>query len=170
MKTINTLELCLCQKIITRLFLVNLKEPYSSFLKEHADIKPGFPNSANCNHSGVFYWEHLVPTLYVFAHQQNLRPILDRLNLEYKDFLKFLACDPGNKHFMIHRCPNCTDNEEQLYLYLKEIIESLNISDEEIRFCQWTTTDRANLINFVENFETCIENVIEKVQSITIHS
>ena len=30
-------------------------------------------------------------------------------------------------------------------------IESLNISDGEIKFCQWTTTDRENVINRVEN-------------------
>ena len=28
--------------------------------------------------------------------------------------------------------------------------ESLNNSDGEIKFCQWTTTDRANVINRVE--------------------
>ena len=48
------------QHMQKRLLLVNLKELYSSFLKDHADI----PNSANCNQSGVFYWEHLVPTVY----------------------------------------------------------------------------------------------------------
>ena len=71
---------------------------------------------------------------------------------------------------MTHQCPNCPDDEEQLYQYLKETIESLNISDGEIKFCQWTTTDRANLIKSVENVETYIENVIKKVQPVTIHS
>ena len=52
MKTANALELCLGQKIMSllfkkqhmqkQLFFVNLKELYSSFLKEHADIKIGF--------------------------------------------------------------------------------------------------------------------------------
>ena len=46
----------------------------------------------------------------------------------------------------------------------------MNISDGEIKFCQWTTTDRANLINCVENFVTYVENVIKNVQSITVHS
>ena len=46
----------------------------------------------------------------------------------------------------------------------------MNISDGEIKFCQYTVTDRANLINCVENVETYIENVIKKVQSIMVHS
>ena len=33
--------------------------------------------------------------------------ILDPLNLDYKDLLKFLVCNPGNKHGMIDQCPNC---------------------------------------------------------------
>ena len=94
---------------------------------------------------------------------------LDPLSLEDKDLLKFLVVDPGNKHCMIHQCPNFPDNEEQLQLYLKETIESLNISDGEIKFCQWTTTDRANLKNCVENVETYVQNVFKKVQSITVH-
>ena len=53
---------------------------------------------------------------------------------------------------MIHQCPNFRDNEEQLYLYLKETIESLNISDGEIKFCRWTTNDRANLIEIKKRF------------------
>ena len=35
---------------------------------------------------------------------------------------------------MTHWCPNCPDDEEQLYLYLKEIIESLNIPVGTINF------------------------------------
>ena len=99
-----------------------------------------------------------------------MKLILDPLNLEYKDLLKFLVCDPGNKHCMIHRCPNCPDDEEQLYLYLKETIESLNTSHRKIKFRQCTTTDRENLINCVENVETYIENIIKKGQSIRVHS
>ena len=71
---------------------------------------------------------------------------------------------------MIHRCPNYPDDEEQLYQYLKETIESLNISDGEIKFCQWTSTDRANSIKCAENVETYIENVTKKVQSIKVNS
>ena len=71
---------------------------------------------------------------------------------------------------MIHQCPNFRDNEEQLYLYLKETIESLNISDGEIKFCRWTTNDRANLKNCVENVQTYVENIFKKVQSIMVHS
>ena len=70
-----------------------------------------------------------------------MKLILDLLNLEYKNLLIFLVCDPGNKHCTLDRCPNCPDNEKQSYLYLKETIESLNISYGEIKFCQWTTAD-----------------------------
>ena len=100
------------------------------------------------------------PRVFVCTYYQDVKLILDPLNLEYKHLLKFLVCNPGNKHCMTHWCPNCPDDEEQLYLYLKEIIESLNIPVGTIKFCQWTTTFRANLVNFFENIETYIENGI----------
>ena len=181
MKTTNTLELCLGQKVMSvlvkkqhmqkQLFLVNLKELYSSLLKEHASVKIGFSKFCQLQPK---WWVLLGASgthrLCVCIYHQNRKLILDPLSLGYKDLLKFLLCDPGNKHCMINWCPSCPGDEEQLYVYLKETIESLDISDWEIKFCQWTTTDRANLINCVENVETYIENVIKKVHSITIHS
>ena len=136
MRTTNTLELCLGQKIVSvgkkqhmqkRLLLVNLKELYSSFLKEHADIKIWF--SKFCQ-----FWPKWCVLLgasgthwvCVCTYHPNIKLIVEPLNLEYKD-LKFLVCDPRNKHCKICWCPNCPDDEEQLYLYLKETIESLNI-------------------------------------------
>ena len=57
------------QHIQKRLLLVNSKELYSILLKRICRHKNRvFPNSANCDQSGVFYWEHLVPTVYVSAH------------------------------------------------------------------------------------------------------
>ena len=180
MKMTNTLELCLGQKVMSVLvknsicksgYLINLKELYSSFLKEHADIKIGFSRFCQLQPKWcILLGASGTHCVCVCTYHKNIKLILDPINLEYKDLLKFLVCDPENKHCMTHQCPNCPDDEEQLYQYLKETIESLNISDGEIKFCQWTTTDRANLIKSVENVETYIENVIKKVQPVTIHS
>ena len=56
------------QHMQKQLLLANLKELYSSFFKEHADIKIGFSKSCQLQRSGVFYWEHRVPTVYMSAH------------------------------------------------------------------------------------------------------
>ena len=98
-----------------RLFLVNLKKFYSCFLKEHADIKIG--PSKFCQLESK--WCVLLGTsgthcVCVCIYQQNMKLILDPLNLEYKNLLKFLVCDPWNKHCMIHWCPNCPEDGEQL--------------------------------------------------------
>ena len=81
----------------SKLLLVNLKELYSGFLKEHADI------------TGFSKFYQMQPKCYVLlgasgtlclcvcTHHQIMKLILDPLNLEYKDFLKFLARDPGNE-------------------------------------------------------------------------
>ena len=127
------------------LLLVNLKELYNSFLKEHADIKIGFSKFCQLQPK----WRVLLGAsgtrcVCACTYHQNMKLILDPLNLEHKDLLKFLVCNPGSKHCMIHQCSNCPDDEEQLHLYLKETIESLNISDGEIKFWQWTTTDKFN--------------------------
>ena len=158
------------QHMQERLLLVNLKELYISFLKEHAEIKIGFSKFCQLRPKRCVLMGASGNYCVSFCtYHQNMKLILDILNLEYKNLLRFLACDPGNKHCMIHWCPNCPDNEEQLYLYLKETTESLNISYGKVKFYQWATTDRANL-NYVGNIETYIENVIKKVQSITVHS
>ena len=143
------------------LLLENLKELYSSFIKEHADIKIGFSKFCQLQPKWcVLLGASSTHCVCVCTYHQIMMLILDPLNLEYKDLLKFLVCDPGNKFCMIYWHPNCPDDEEQLYLYLKETIESLNISDGEIKFCQWPTTDRANLTNCIEKVETYIDNVI----------
>ena len=112
------------------LLLVNLKELYSSFSREHADIKIGFSKFCQLQPKWcVLLGASGTHCACVCTDHQNMKLILDPLNLEYKDLLKFLVCDPGNKHCTIHWCPNCIDDEEHLYLYLKETIESLNISD-----------------------------------------
>ena len=133
MKTTNTPELCLGQKIMSvlvknnirkkRLLLVNLKELYSSFLKEHADIKKTFSKFCQSRPKWcVLLGASGTHCVCVCTYHQNKKLILDPLNLEYKDLLKFLVCDPGNKHCMIDWCPSCPDDEEQLYLHPKEMI------------------------------------------------
>ena len=81
----------------SKLLLVNLKELYSGFLKEHVDI------------TGFSKFYQMQPKCYVLlgasgtlclcvcTHHQIMKLILDPLNLEYKDLLKFLARDPGNE-------------------------------------------------------------------------
>ena len=104
------------QRMQKQLLLVILKELYSSFLKEHAGIKLRFSKFCQMQPK----WCVLLGA----SGTQNMKLILDPLNLEYKDLLKFLVCDPGNKYCMIHQCPNSPDDEEQLYIqYLKETIE-----------------------------------------------
>ena len=53
------------QHIQKQLLLVNLKELYSSFLKEHADIKIGFSKFSQLQPKWCVL---LVPTVYVSAH------------------------------------------------------------------------------------------------------
>ena len=101
------------QHMQKRFLLVNLKELCSSFLKEHANTKIGFSKFCQLRPkwcvlmgaSGTHY-------VSVCTYHQNMKLILDPLNLEYKDLLKFLVRNPGNKHSMIHLCPNCPDDEE----------------------------------------------------------
>ena len=136
------------KKLHVLVLLVNLKELYSSFLKGHADIEIGFSKFCQLEPKWcVFLGASGTHSVYTCTYHQNLKLILDPLNHEYEDLLKFLVCNPGKKYCMIHWCPNCPDDEEQLYLYLTKTIEILNISDGEIKLCQWTTTYGANSIN-----------------------
>ena len=98
-----------------RLFLVKLKKFYSCFLKEHADIKIGPSKFCQLESKWcVLLGASGTHCVCVCIYQQNMKLILDPLNLEYKNLLKFLVCDPWNKHCMIHWCPNCPEDGEQL--------------------------------------------------------
>ena len=57
---------------------------------------------------------------------------------------------------MIHRCNNCPGNTP--------------FKNETRRKCQWTTTDRAELINRVELVDDFIELLITKIDHLTTHS
>ena len=102
------------QHMQKRVLLVNLEKLCNSFLKEDVDIKIGFSKF----HQLWPKWCVLLGAsgthcVSVCTYHQNMRLILDPLNLEYKDLLKFLVCNPGNKH-MIHWCLSWPDDEEQL--------------------------------------------------------
>ena len=80
------------------LLLANLKELYSSFLKEHADIKIAFYKFCQLGTKWcVLLGASGTQCVCVCTYHQNMKLILDPLNLEYKDLLKFLIFDPGNK-------------------------------------------------------------------------
>ena len=83
------------QHLQKRLVSVNLKELYNSFLKEHADIKTGFSKCCHLRRKWcVLLGASGTHCVCVCTYHQNMKFILDPLNLEYKDLLKFLVCGP----------------------------------------------------------------------------
>jgi hypothetical protein len=88
--------------------------------------------------------------------------------MSYKEFIELIVCDTNNKECMIHRCDNCpgtTPLKTHLDTLLKE-----ELNKEEISFKQWTTTDRAELINRVELVDDFIDLLIMKLDNLTTHS
>ena len=96
------------------LLLVNLKKLYRIFLEEHADIIIGFSKFCQLRPKWcVLLGASGTHCACVCTYHQNMKLMLDSLNLEYKHLLKFIVYDPRNKHCMIHQCPNCSYHEEQ---------------------------------------------------------
>ena len=113
-----------------------------------------------------------------------------KLDKDYHQLLELIVCSRDRKECIIHRCPNCS-GIEPLKNYLREQLKMRsNDQDEsdadtseedstfteeeeedyEITLCQWTSTDRAELIKQSAPVLEFVDLVAEKLDKITVHS
>ena len=87
------------------------------------------------------------------------------MNVDYKDLLELIACDLAEYDCMIGDCPDCS-NVDMLRTYLKEELE---VMEEDFLYKQWTSTDRSNLIDVMQNRDDFIETLLEKLVVLKKH-
>ena len=89
-------------------------------------------------------------------------------NLTYTNLIEKIVCSPERKECMIHRCESCPGSTA-----LKEFLDNeLNEhdADDEIQYCQWSTTDRATLTTVISTYEEYKEHLISSIHNLTKHS
>ena len=154
-----------------RLILCNLSELFACFKEKYPRVKI---------HSSKFYslrpkWCLTVGasgahTVCVCTIHQNVKLMVDAIDsrASYKDYIDLIVCDINSKECMIHRCNNCPGTTP-LKIYLETLLKEER-NKEEMSFKQWTTTDRAELINRIELVDDFIELLIKKIDHLTTHS
>ena len=88
-------------------------------------------------------------------------------NLTYKDLMKFMNCNIGNKECMVHRCNNCP-GADSLQLFFEKKLEELEIYD--ITFTQWQNTDRPTMVTQSTDCTCHIKLLVDVLDRLTSHS
>ena len=98
-----------------------------------------------------------------------MKLILAPLGLSHTEIYEFLVCNINSKVCLLHRRPNFPENTEMLESKLYELTGDYD-DETVIEFYQWTSTDRANLIQCRENVPQFINLVIQQLEKLTTHS
>ena len=98
------------------------------------------------------------------------------LTKDYHELIELIVCDRNSKECMIHRCELCP-GVAQLKAFIEgELLKSDDPDEEndnddtEVSFKQWTTCDRAELINCSLPLDEFIDDLCQKLDEITAHS
>ena len=150
------------------LLLFTLKELYTALKEEHKNTKLGFSKfcalrpkwcistGSSCTHK-----------VCVCTIHQNVVLLLHAAESEeyYKNLICLAVCDVSNKECMLQRCDNCPGIEE-IQTVLQEKFEDLN---EEIRFKQWVSVDRTELVSQQLLISEFVQLLITKISALIPH-
>ena len=106
----------------------------------------------------------------VCSIHQNAHLLVNAIGWEftYKDFMNKLVCDSAKKECMMHRCELCP-GKDSLRAFLDEQLSDVDL-DDEFRFNQWDTTDRASLTTHTCTYREYIDLLIDSIDQLTRHS
>lgn len=150
-----------------RLVLFNLKEIYVKFKETYPLLTVGFSTFAslrpkNCILAGAAGTH----TVCVCCIHQNMKLMLMACNIKftYKDLLKKIVCDDLNAECMFSCCNKCpgTDAISSSLWDESEILS-------EIRYKQWISTDRCNLVTLVKTTDEFINELKQNLIALKSH-
>ena len=82
--------------------------------------------------------------------------------------MRLCACDVDKFDCTMGHCDNCLDLSVLKSFLRKELLKIIN-PDETIRFSQWVSTDRSQLVEEESEFDDFIENLVGKFGKLTKH-
>ena len=89
-------------------------------------------------------------------------------SFNYKQIIEMCVCNIENYNCMMGHCDSCP-NPLVLKSFLRnELLQTID-PDEAIRFTQWISTDRSQLVDEELEFEDFIENLMDKFEKLTVH-
>ncbi|KAK3924781.1 ARL14 effector protein [Frankliniella fusca] len=167
-----------------RLFLTTLREGYEFFKQEYPQYEIGFSKFAELRpeevvlagssgtHSVCVCTTH--QNMILMISGSNLNNLADIMydgeqveNLDYKKMLEKIHCPVPTVECHLQKCASFP-GPNSLRPLLSHIFEERMV--ERVEFKQWTTTDRSKLITQVRDTEEFINDILEALPALSIHS
>ena len=116
-----------------RLILCNLNELFRAFKEQNPTASLGLSKFYSLRlKCCVLAGSADTHAVCVYTRHQNMKLLLELLNVSYQDFLKYIVYNTSNKECMIHRCPNWLKSSGQLEKFLYDTIEGYIDNAESI--------------------------------------
>ena len=158
-----------------RLLLCDLKELYSAFKKHYPNINIGFSKFCSLRPKWcILVGRSGTHSVCVCTIHQNVTLMLNAIKLDkdYHELMSMLVCDRDSKECMVHRCPNCPETAVLTDYLLEQLLQEEEDDEnaDEIRFQQWTTVDRSELLQQALPVKEFVEVLVDKMNDLTAHS
>ena len=172
-----------------RLLLCNLREAYLLFKEKYPELKIGvskfaqlrpketvFPGSGGthsvcvCTIHQNFKLMFLGANLNSIEEFQKLIPTVETgcmtHPLSYKHLIALTMCNPSQPSCNLGTCEFCP-RTEKLMQAMEDIFMDLSI--DEIQYCNWVSVDRTNLIQLVNDVPSFLDILNENLQKLRTH-
>ena len=155
-----------------RLLLINLKELYIEFIKEH-QIKIGFSTfcALRPQHC-VLVDSKSAHSVCVCEQHQNVVLLLSVLPEQHtaQDLMSKIVCCLTARDCMLHQCDRCP-GKMSLKVYLKELFEKNDMDDDDdvVTYKQWLHTDRTSLVDLQTSTSSFIDSVCDACEKLCSH-
>ena len=89
-------------------------------------------------------------------------------SLNYKDVLKLCVCSTENSDCLLHHCDLCPE-QTVVHSFLKERLPLNYMIDDLIKYNQWVSTDRSNLEEHENDFDSFFDTLTSMFCELTEH-
>jgi len=154
-----------------RLLLINLKELYLEFVKEH-NVRIGFSTfcALRPKHC-VLVDSKSAHSVCVCEQHQNVVLLLAALPEQHtaQDLMAKIVCSLTTRDCMLHQCENCP-GKLSLKSYLEDLFERNDIDgDDLVKYKQWLHTDRTTLVDLSAPSDDFIDTLSDACEKLCSH-
>ena len=135
-----------------RHILCNLNELFRPFKEQNPTVSLGFSKFCSLSPKWcVLAGSAGTHAICVCTIHQNMKLLLEPLNVKYQDLMKYIVCNTSSRECMIHRCPNCPKSSGQLEKFLSTCFHSfIGLLMCSGVYCVFPHLDLANSIQPVQ--------------------
>eukprot|EP00112_Aurelia_sp_Birch-Aquarium-sp1_P016421 Seg3722.2 transcript_id=Seg3722.2/GoldUCD/mRNA.D3Y31 product="hypothetical protein" protein_id=Seg3722.2/GoldUCD/D3Y31 len=159
------------------LVLRDMKELYAALKKHYPNVKIGFTKFCSLRPKWcIFVGRSGTHSAFVYTIHQNVTLVLNAIKLDkdYHALMSMFVCNRDSKECVVHRCPECPENAVLADYLLEQLLQEEDVDDDEtaddIKFQQWTTVDRSQLVQQSLPVKEFVQVLVDKENDLTTHS